>query len=84
MSEGTEPVAAKPAIRASRTRNIGSGTIPTLASTIFYQPFGQNGAGARRFGSALEIVLVLGIQSSRAHDSADVLFSFATNPVGVQ
>src|SRR5580704_12361188 len=84
MSEGTEPVAAKPAIRASRTRNIGSGTIPILASTIFHQPPGQNGAGAGRFGFASGIVVVLGIQSSRAHDSADVLFSFATNPVGVK
>jgi hypothetical protein len=55
-----------------------------LASTIFHQPPGQNGAGAGRFGSALGIVVVLGIQSSRAHDSADVLFSFATIPVGVK
>src|SRR5260370_33957751 len=84
MSEGTEPVAAKPAITASRTRNIGNGTIPILASTIFHQPVGQNGAGAGRFCSALGIVVVLGIQSSQAHGSADVLFSFITNPVGVK
>src|SRR6266702_7237663 len=79
MSEGTEPVAAKPAINASRTRNIGSGTIPTLASTIFHQPFGQNGAGAGRFGSALEIV-VLGIQSSRAHEAAGCFVQLPYEP----
>src|SRR5258708_1699580 len=66
MSEGTEPVAAKPTITAIRTRKIGSGTIPILASTIFHQPFGQNGAGAGRSGFAFGIVVVLGILSSES------------------
>src|SRR5215831_12733817 len=41
MSEGTVPVAANPAITASRTRKTGSGTMPILKSTIDHQPFGH-------------------------------------------
>ena len=46
MSDGTEPVAAKPVITTSRTTKIGSGTMPIRASTIFHQPVGQNDGGA--------------------------------------
>ncbi len=52
MSDGTEPVAAKAAISAIRTTNIGTGTMPILASTIFHQPVGQKAPGCRPIRSA--------------------------------
>ncbi len=52
MSEGTVPVAANPAITASKTTKIGSGMMPILKSTIDHQPLGQKPSVALCFASA--------------------------------
>ena len=58
MSDGTLPVATKPAISGMSRMNTGTGTMPILVSTIRHQPRGQNGVVADRSSmSAVEVTV---------------------------